>query len=122
MGAIWAMSLNTSPGMWPVHLERASRFTGLMTWSVDRSILGREGELDGVWADPGGAGAAGKVGGDPVLGTHSTPLNSEKVGESSGLSIPALYNGFKSREWEAGRNTISVGLRFLTSVIFYLHD
>ena len=52
-----------SPGMWPVHLERASRFTGLMTWSVDRSILGREGELDGVWADPGGAGAAGKVGG-----------------------------------------------------------
>ena len=61
-------------------------------------------------------------GGDPVLGTHSTPLNSEKVGESSGLSIPALYNGFKSREWEAGRNTISVGLRFLTSVIFYLHD
>ena len=98
MGAIWAMSLNTSPGMWPVHLERASRFTGLMTWSVDRSILGREGELDGVWADPGSAGAAGNVGGggDLVLGTHSAPLNSKKVGESSGLSIPALYNGLKS--------------------------
>jgi hypothetical protein len=28
--------------MWPVHLERASKFTGLMTWSVDRSILRRE--------------------------------------------------------------------------------
>ena len=35
-------------------------------------------------------------GGDLVLGTHSAPLNSKKVGESSGLSIPALYNGLKS--------------------------
>lgn len=45
MGAIWAISLTTSPGMWPVHLESASKFTGLMTWSVDRSILGREDSL-----------------------------------------------------------------------------
>ena len=67
-------------------------------------------------------GQQGTWRGDLVLGTHSAPLNSKKVGESSGLSIPALYNGFKSREWEAGRNTISVGLRFLTSVTFYLHD
>lgn len=42
MGAIWAISLTTSLGMWPVHLERASKFTGLMTWSVDRSILWRK--------------------------------------------------------------------------------
>jgi hypothetical protein len=39
------MSLTTSPGMWPVHLERASRFTGLMTWSVDRSILVTQNSL-----------------------------------------------------------------------------
>lgn len=45
MGAIWAISLTTSPGMWPVHLESASKFTGLITWSVDRSILGREDSL-----------------------------------------------------------------------------
>ena len=42
MGAIWTMSWDTSPGMWPVHLERDSRSTGLMTWAVDHSILDRE--------------------------------------------------------------------------------
>ena len=33
------MSWDTSPGMWPVHLERESRSTGVMTWAVDHSIL-----------------------------------------------------------------------------------
>lgn len=41
-------------------------------------------------------GQQGTWRGDLVLGTHSAPLNSKKVGESSGLSIPALYNGLKS--------------------------
>lgn len=33
------MSWDTSPGMWPVHLEKESRSTGVITWAVDHSIL-----------------------------------------------------------------------------------
>ena len=45
-------------------------------------------------------------GGNLVLGTHSAPLNCKKVGKSPGLSIPALYNGFKGTEREAGRKVL----------------
>ena len=39
MGAMRCMSLTTSPGMFPTHLDSASMFTGLITWSVDFSVL-----------------------------------------------------------------------------------
>lgn len=34
-----AMSLTTSAGIFPTHLDKASTLTGLMTWSVDLSTL-----------------------------------------------------------------------------------
>lgn len=39
MGAMTAMSLTTSAGIFPTHLDKASTLTGLMTWSVDLSTL-----------------------------------------------------------------------------------
>ena len=83
----------------------------MMTWSVDRSILGREDRLDGARADPGGAqagsllrdsGAAGKVWG-LVPRARLALIKYKNAGKSYGLIIPALYNGDKSPGWEAGR-------------------
>lgn len=101
MGAIWAMSLTTSPGMWPVHLDSASKFTGLMTWSVDRSILGRKERLDGAQADAHSSsllshsGAAGKAGGTWPWASWAL-LNCETVGKSLGLIIATLYNRIRA--------------------------
>lgn len=100
MGAIWAMSRTTSPGMCPVHLESASRFTGLMTWSVDRSILRREGRLQG-------AGRPGRPGGS--LLSHSGavgrpegpgPINCETADRSRAWSRPlcrGAWGGYSTR-------------------------
>lgn len=85
MGAIWAISLTTSLGMWPVHLERASKFTGLMTWSVDRSILWRKESCQVRRCSLlGGFGAGGTVGHPWPLGS----LSPSAVRAQSGCYMP----------------------------------
>ena len=67
-----------------------------------------------------GCGQQGRWrGGDLVLGTHSAPLNCKKVGESPGLSIPALYNGFKGTEWEASRKVLGSAHHFSGAQILF---
>jgi len=39
MGAMFAISLTTSSGIWPTHLVNASWYNGLTTWSEERSTL-----------------------------------------------------------------------------------
>lgn len=66
-----------------------------MTWSVDRSILGRKNRLRGAQGDPDGTWGSWTHWGYRALG-QLCPLDYEAAGKSLGLLIPPLYIGDKS--------------------------